>query len=711
MLINLHKISLLKNYKDNYPVDQSLSYVELEKLLTTFTPSAKNNAQGLISGNFSHGRRITSNLSSKSLIFLDVDYYDKSIVELEKLIKCELEGYKFIAYTTASHIPEKARARITLFLNKEVNKMEDFKLIASGFIESLGNELKKSIEILSSVTPNHFMYLPIIPNDKYVPWHLVNNGKYVNNEEFLSRRPKEYEFDDPLLNITRNAKLDISHDDIISCLQNYKASECDYHEWREVGQALHHQYTGGITGFRLWDKWSKGDKRPHQYQGTASNEAKWNSFSLNRDNPLTFATILYKAKQRAPVNSFTSYNPVNRLKWAHTSGKAMTPIFSEENCHILFKEYNIAIKYDVIKKENIITFDGKRKDDGGNEDITRIKLLFALNKLPNTLNLLEQTLHLIGRENKFNSWKNWIESKPWDGKDRFNELCDTVTVRDEHIKIREVYFKRWLIQMIHMTCLNDGPSPNSCRLVLIFQGKQLIGKSTWLTSLVPNNMKDYVQIGKSLNTNNDMDVLSCIRRVFVELGEITATFRKSDTENIKNFITSPVDILNRKYDREHETHRRRTVFFGTTNESNFLPDKTGNSRFLVLPVLKCNVKHTVDMQQLYAQLLIEALTIDNYNLLGEEYELQSKCNEEFESISALEEKFVATFDVDNKECKTVYTATRVLEELGFNIAQMSNKKRIANEMGSILNKHGFKKNAYPRGWFLPSKRINDDLDF
>jgi hypothetical protein len=68
------------------------------------------------------------------------------------------------------------------------------------------------------------------------------------------------------------------------------------------------------------------------------------------------------------------------------------------------------------------------------------------------------------------------------------------------------------------------------------------------------------------------------------------------------------------------------------------------------------------------------------------------------------------FDTDNKECKTVYTATKVLEELGFNIAQMSHKKRITNEMGSILNKFNFRKNAYPRGWYLPPKRISD-FDF
>lgn len=705
MLTNI-KISLLKHYRDNFPADHILSYIELEKLLTTFTPNVKKNSPGIISGHFDHGRRITSNLHSKSLIFLDIDYCTTSIEVLTNIIdsKENLIDYRYIAYSTARHTPEKARIRITLFLENEIHDAIEYKNVVSNFINSLSLELKRCIEIPSSTTANHFMYLPIIPHDDYVPWFKVNRGKLVDNENFIAKTPIEINSNDPMLSAIKNKPLTISHDDIIATLQAYKASECDYHEWREVGQALHHQFKGSKEGFILWDKWSKGDKRPNQYQGTLANEVKWNSFTIGRTNPVTFATIIYKVRKNNPVISESKYKPIHSFKWAHTSGKAFTPLFTEENFRILLKEYNIHIKYDVIKKDNIITFEGQR-GKGGNDDITRLKLLLTLNRIP-TLLLLE-TIDLIGKKNQFNSWKDWIESKPWDGIDRFNPFCETVTVLPDHLQIRDIYLKRWLIQMLHMTCLNDDESPKNCRLVLLFQGKQFIGKSTWLTSLAPNNLKDYIQIGKSLNCNNDMDILSCIKKVFVELGEITATFRKTDIENLKNFISRPEDILNRKYRSEHEIYRRRTVFFGTTNESNFLADKSGNSRFLVLPVLKCNALHKIDMQQLYAQLLIEARNIDNYNLLEEEHDLQSKCNEAFENISPLEEKFIEVFDIDCKDCKDIYTATKTLEELGFNIAQMTNKKRTANEMGAILNKFNFRKSTSPRGWYLPPKRIKE----
>lgn len=701
------KVSLLTNYKDNYPTDQTLSYIELEKLLTTFTKCVKKNSPGIISGHFGHGRRITSNLHSKSLIFLDIDYCTTSIEKLTNVItsKENLMDYRFIAYSTSRHTPEKARVRITLFMENVINDAYEYKTVVSNFINSLTPELKRCIEIPSSTTANHFMYLPIIPHDDYVPWFKVNHGKLVDNEDFIAKTPISIESNDPLLSAAKRNPLAMSNDDIIATLQSYKASDCDYHEWREVGQALHHQFKGSQEGFKLWDRWSKGDKRSNQYQGTAANETKWNSFTTDRTDPVTFATILYKVKKRNPVIIEAKYRPIHSFKWAHTQGKAFTPLFTEENCQILLKEYDINIKYDVIKKRNIIMFSGQL-GHGNKHDLTKLKLLFKMNRM--SIDILEETVDLIGEQNKINSWKDWIESKSWDGVDRFVEFCETVSVHNDHLNIRDIYLKRWLIQMLHMTCLNDELSPKTCRLVLLFQGKQLIGKSTWLTTLVPDHMKDYVQIGKSFNCNNDMDVLSCVQRVFVELGEITATFRKSNVENLKNFISSPTDIINRKYQPEHDINRRRTVFFGTTNESNFLSDKSGNSRFLVLPVLKCNVMHKIDLQQLYAQLLIEARTIDNYNLLEGEYELQSKHNEAFENISTLEEKFIDVFDVDSAERQAIpSTATKALEELGFNIAQMTNKKRIANEMGAILNKFNFRKSTSPRGWYLPLKRIKE----
>jgi hypothetical protein len=59
----------------------------------------------------------------------------------------------------------------------------------------------------------------------------------------------------------------------------------------------------------------------------------------------------------------------------------------------------------------------------------------------------------------------------------------------------------------------------------------------------------------------------------------------------------------------------------------------------------------------------------------------------------------------------IYNATNLLEELGFNINQMVHKKNLTNEIAKILDSYGFKRSPNPRGWYIPSKRITNDLGF
>lgn len=54
---------------------------------------------------------------------------------------------------------------------------------------------------------------------------------------------------------------------------------------------------------------------------------------------------------------------------------------------------------------------------------------------------------------------------------------------------------------------------------------------------------------------------------------------KSETNAIKQFLSKTDDIYREPYGRKTVNFPRRCVFFGTTNDSEFLKDKTGNRRF------------------------------------------------------------------------------------------------------------------------------------
>lgn len=67
----------------------------------------------------------------------------------------------------------------------------------------------------------------------------------------------------------------------------------EYPQWLTVGMGLHHQYTGGADGFKLWDDWSR--KSPNYDAGNM--RYKWDSFKDQPNGkPVTFDTIRLMAR-------------------------------------------------------------------------------------------------------------------------------------------------------------------------------------------------------------------------------------------------------------------------------------------------------------------------------------------------------------------------------------------------------------------------------
>ncbi len=701
------KISFVRNNKDNYPNDKTLSFEQLIEITQNFIESSKEEAPGIIGGHFNGKKRIIKNLESRTVLILDVDFYKGSINDLEVLFKRDLEIYRYIAYSTASCSLNEPRIRIILFFNQEVGT-DQYQDLARKFIRKLNLDFRKTIQVSSSARPTQIMYLPIKPNEDYIPWHRVNEGKLIDTNEYSDITSNPSTNKDDMLIAVKNTSLEIDDNDIARYLDKYPVEDRDYFEWLEVGTALHHQYRGEDTGLIIWNKWSKKDPRPEKYKGLYELENKWNSFKTDLDSPVTFATIIYKVNSNLPSCKDDKFYPIFKEKWQDTKGKYKTPVFTENNFKILLKEYNISVGYDEIKKFVEVNCNGMKFNDL-NHAVTRIKLLCKLNSLETSL--VGETTAFFGHQNKYNSWKDWVYSKPWDGIERFGEFCKTVVVDPDHEEIRDLYLKKWFLQLINVTCLNDEGEPKTARVILIFQGKQYAGKTHWFKALVPSEHKDFVSEGVSLKISSDIEILKCIRHVMVELGEISATMKKSDTDEIKNFLTSSKDILNEKYVPYPVTHRRRTVFFGSVNENEFLQDQTGNTRFLCLPVLDCNYQHNFDMQQIYAELLELTKTDNDYYLSADDLIVQQKMNSTFKSISVIEEKLIEVFEIENaltqpKETMTVYNATNLLEELGFNINQMIHKKNLTNEIAKILDSYGLRRCTKPRGWYLPNKRID-----
>ncbi len=109
--------------------------------------------------------------------------------------------------------------------------------------------------------------------------------------------------------------------------------------------------------------------------------------------------------------------------------------------------------------------------------------------------------------------------------------------------------------------------------MLTLIGAQGIGKSLILKKLGQRWFSD------SITTVLGKEAYEQLQGAWIiEMAELTAT-RKAEVESIKLFISKQEDIYRVAYGRRVSRFPRQCVFFGTTNDQEFLRDKTGNRRF------------------------------------------------------------------------------------------------------------------------------------
>ena len=123
--------------------------------------------------------------------------------------------------------------------------------------------------------------------------------------------------------------------------------------------------------------------------------------------------------------------------------------------------------------------------------------------------------------------------------------------------------------------------------MLTLTGAQGIGKSTLFSKLGKGWYDD------SLTNVQTKDAYDQIQGVWiVEMAELTAT-RRADVEAVKQFISRQVDSYRKAYGEYKNDYPRECIFVGTTNDSAFLVDKTGNRRFWAVDVGKSAPRKSV----------------------------------------------------------------------------------------------------------------------
>lgn len=388
------------------------------------------------------------------------------------------------------------------------------------------------------------------------------------------------------------------------------------------------------------------------------------------------------------------YEPLFFPHTAKTDSGNVKILPTIENLEFLLQQYGITLEYDEILKRRSIVFAGHSTKGHDMEDesaLMIIKSLCGLNQISPTI---IELLPAIFQNNTVNPIKNWILSKAWDGLDHKQQLFNSITVAPEDENYRNQALNVWLTQCV--AAADNGEigralNPRAVRkfeIVLILQGGQGARKTSWLNSLLPDALRDYIKDGMHLDPTDKDTTKKCISTWLCELGEIDATFRKSDIARLKAFLSNQVDEIRLPYDRTSMQFKRRTSFCASVNSEQFLTDSTGSRRFIPVQVLSCNDAHGVDMQQLFAQYWNE-YTRGAIWWTTADFDADVKTrNEKHNEISVIGEMVSEHFNVNDLDMEGAehLTATQILVDSGIR----EPKHRQVKELTEFLQSKGFK---------------------
>lgn len=293
------------------------------------------------------------------------------------------------------------------------------------------------------------------------------------------------------------------------------------------------------------------------------------------------------------------------------------------------------------------------------------------------LGTVRTALAHYARKHTRNEPRDWVNSLQWDQKDRlstfYRDYYGVQDGADEYHKAVSYYFWGGLISRI----LNPGGQLD-CMVVL--QGAQGRYKSSSLGII---GGKWYRESCNQVGTKDFLESLPGV--LLMEIGEL-ASFRKAETESIKNMLSTRIDHYRPSYGYNTVDFPRRCVFVGTTNEDQYIADQTGGRRFYPVSISKANIKAlSDDRPQLFAQARHLYQTTPTFwdvpTHLAEVHQEERRVSDPWEEII---EKYLS-FQRNNEPVFTIKVATDALQLRPNEINRLA-QNRICN----CLKKIGYK---------------------
>lgn len=195
---------------------------------------------------------------------------------------------------------------------------------------------------------------------------------------------------------------------------------------------------------------------------------------------------------------------------------------------------------------------------------------------------LMEAIETVAHGRPFHPIRLYLQGLQHDGKERIDKwLIYALGETPESLlpPVREylqLVGRYWLLGMVNRV-MEPGCKFDYCP---VLEGPGGLGKSTLIETLAsqPYFSDTHFDVGRGKEGQEQVQGLW-----LYEIAEL-ANFGKAEIGLIKAFITAKVDRYRPSYGRTVEAFARQCLLVGSTNESTYLRDRTGNRRFWPIPV-------------------------------------------------------------------------------------------------------------------------------
>lgn len=572
---------------------------------------------GYMAGELSGARRLKSAVLSRSMITLDVDYAD-SLFPVE--FETRFPGVAAVIYNTRSDREKSRRFRVVIPFAEEVQDAAQYEAAARKMAELLGIDLFDP----TTFQAERMMYWQSLSSDQPKVFEVFEGepisaeyllSLYGNNEEWRDIRNWAFKSDQEketraivgkamAQNPKEKAGLVGAFCRAYSVPAAIEKYLSDVYEIAPGNDRYTYKAGHSVGGMIVFD-----DLFCFSYHSTdpIADGHAYNAYDLVRvhkfghlgkeDSTKEMNKLVCADKEcvkdmvtpDADLDDFDDYGDavksdstkeVTELVW-DLDGKGNKQV-TVNNFVNAFKSdplLNGLLAYDMLKETIVFTrpsFTAKGSKKGDLVSDTDISIIKGrIERMHGIYNdaKLNDAIEQVSSDNAFHPIKLYLESLTWDGVPRIDSFLVDYMGAEDNAYTREAFRKMLLAAVTRI--YEPGRKFDTA---LVFYSEQGVGKSTFIQRLSKGWFND------SLTNLSGKESYEAIQFAWlVELAELSA-LRKSDVEAVKNFISKREDTYRGAYARRVKTHKRQCVFFGSTNDDEFLKDATGNRRFFPVEV-------------------------------------------------------------------------------------------------------------------------------